>query len=274
METGLAGSVVLITGASGGIGSAVARAFAAEGARVALHYHRGREAAERLAAGLETESLVVAADLTAEEQVDALFAAIAERFGRVNVLVANAGIWMVEPAPLHRMSLEQWRHTLDIDLTSVFLCCRAFLQAVERQGRGNIVLIGSTAAVFGEADHADYAAAKSGMVYGLTRSLKNEIVRLAPHTPTYPGGRVNCVCPGWTLTPMAEASLTDREGVARVLQTMALPQLGRAEDVANAVVFLASDRLARHLTGQIQVVAGGMEGRVLHDPAGLRVEWA
>jgi 3-oxoacyl-[acyl-carrier protein] reductase len=130
-----------------------------------------------------------------------------------------------------------------------------------------VILIGSTAAIFGEAGHADYAAAKAAMAFGLTRTLKNEIARLAPHTADYCGGRVNCVCPGWTVVPRTAYKLDDPAAVRRVAATMALPKLARPEDVAHAAVFLASDRLAGHLTGQILVVAGGMEGRWLWQPA-------
>lgn len=273
MDSGLTGATALITGASGGIGSALARAFAAEGARVVLHYRSNRAAAEALAAELPTESLAVGADLANEAEVAALFESAAQRFGRLDTLVVNHGIWVAEAVPMHRMSLEQWHYTLDTDLTSTFLCCREYMKAVERQQRGNIVFIASTAAVFGEADHADYAAAKSAMAYGLTRSLKNEIVKIAPHTADYPGGRVNCVCPGWTRTPIAEGSLADQAVVGRVLQTMPLPQIARVEDIANAVVYLASDRLARHVTGQNLVLAGGMEGRVLRPAEEPNLEW-
>ena len=101
------------------------------------------------------------------------------------------------------------------------------------------------------------------MAYGLTRTLKNEIARLAPHTKDYCGGRVNCICPGWTVVPRNEAKLGDAKIVRKVTATMALPQIGRPDDMANAAVFLASDKLARHITGQTIVIAGGMEGRTL-----------
>ena len=167
---------------------------------------------------------------------------------------------------LHRMSLKQWRWTLDAVLTSAFLSMREFMRNVAKQRRGNAVLIASTAGVFGEAGHADYASAKSAMAFGLTRSLKNEIARLAPHTARYGGGRVNCVCPGWTIVPRNAGKLKDTGTIRKVTATMALPQIARPDDIANAVVFLSSDAVARHVTGQTLVVAGGMEGRMLWKP--------
>ncbi len=264
MNANLQNKVILITGASGGIGAGTARAFAAEGARLVLHYRTNRAAVEQLQRELSpVETLAVGADLTREDEAAAMFAQAVGKFGCVDTLVANAGIWVEQSVPLHEMSLAQWQRTMDTDLTSVFLCCREFFKIVQEQKRGNVVLVSSTAGVFGEAGHADYAAAKSALAYGLTRTLKNEISRIAPHTADYCGGRVNCVCPGWTVTPMTEGHLQDAALVRRVTATMALPQIARVEDVANMIVFLASDTLARHVTGQTIVIAGGMEGRLL-----------
>lgn len=151
-------------------------------------------------------------------------------------------------------------------VTSAFLSLREFLRIVARQKRGNAVLIASTAGVFGEPGHADYAAAKSAMAFGLTRSLKNEIVHLAPNTHDYCGGRVNCICPGWTAVPRTAAKLEDAAIVRRVTATMALPKVAVPNDIANAAVFLSSDSLAGHITGQTLVIAGGMEGRLLWPP--------
>jgi 3-oxoacyl-[acyl-carrier protein] reductase len=120
------------------------------------------------------------------------------------------------------------------------------------------VLIGSTAGIFGEAGHADYASAKSAVVHGLLLSLKNEVVRVAPHA------RVNAVCPGWTSSPMTRQELEDPTFIERLTRTMALRKVATPEDVARQVVILASDELSGHVTGQVVVVAGGMEGRVLH----------
>ena len=267
MKTELDGKVVVITGASGGIGSAIARSFAAEGARLILQYRTSRRNAERLQKQLTgTEVLLVRADLCRESDARRLLAAAVRRFGSVDTLIANAGSWETRDVPVHQMSLQQWRRTMDAVLTSAFLSTREFLKVVARQRSGNAVLIASTAAVFGEAGHADYAAAKSAMAYGLTRTLKNEIARIAPHTGSYCGGRINCVCPGWTVVPRTAGKLRDTAAVRRITATMALPQIARPEDIANAVVFLSSDRLARHITGQTLVVAGGMEGRWLWRP--------
>jgi len=267
METGLAEKVVIVTGASGGIGSAIARKFATEGAKVVLHYRHHRAQAKALERDLrEGQMLLVGADLTQESEVRRLFKSAVKRFGRVDTLVANAGSWETRDVPLHQMSLRQWRTTLDSVLTATFLCAREFFQCVDRQKQGNAVLIASTAAVFGEAGHADYASAKAAMAYGLTRTLKNEIARLAPHTKTYCGGRVNCICPGWTIVPRTAGKLKDVRTVRRITATMALPQVARPDDIANLAVFLSSDRLARHITGQTILAAGGMEGRWLWQP--------
>ena len=267
MNPELAGKVVLVTGASGGIGSAIARAFAAEGATVALHYHRNRSRVAALQRELShVETLAVKADLTKEAQVKQLFARAMERFDRVDTLIANAGWWETQDVPLHKMSLRHWERTIEGVLTTCFLSVREFLRIAARQKRGNAVLIASTAAVFGEADHADYASGKAAIAYGLTRSLKNEISRLAPHTGAYCGGRINCICPGWTVVPRSAGRLRAAATVRKVTATMALPQIARPEDIAHAAVFLSSDTLARHITGQTLVIAGGMEGRLLWEP--------
>jgi 3-oxoacyl-[acyl-carrier protein] reductase len=269
MDTGLAGRVVLVTGASGGIGGDVVRAFVAEGARVVAHYGRHPEPAHALSAELGDACRALGADLTVEAEVERLFAEAEAAFGPIQVLVANAGAWPPQDTPLERMSLTQWNATLATNLTSVFLCMRAFFRGIAKHGLADpaAVLVGSTAAVFGEANHADYAAAKAALTYGLARSLKNEICRLAPR------GRVNVVCPGWTFTPMTERFRNDPPRVRRVLQTIPLRKVGRPPDVAAAIVYLSSTRLAGHVSGQVLTVAGGMEGRVLYredeiDPAG------
>ena len=249
MDTGLAGKRVLVTGASGGIGSACARAFAAEGCEVVAHYHRGRERAEALGA-----DAALGADLTVEAEVDRLFA----EAGPLDVCAAVAGVWPAGDVPVWELPLARWEETLRANLTATFLTARGFLRGVAERGHGSLVLVGSTAGLFGEAGHADYAAAKSAIVGGLLPSLKNEVVRVAPRA------RVNAVCPGWTESPMTRGSLTE-ETLRRVTRTMALEKVAQPEDVAAQVVMLASDTLSGHVTGQIVTVAGGMEGRILHE---------
>ncbi|HET7483343.1 MAG TPA: SDR family oxidoreductase [Actinomycetota bacterium] len=258
MDTGLAGKSVLITGAAGGIGTGLVRAFADEGARCAIHYRTSEDRARELAR--ETRGFAYGADLTVETEVDALFERAIADLGSIDVLIANAGWWPSEDVPIWEMSFDRWRKTLAVDLDAVFLCCRAFLRHVASTHTGNIVLIASTAGIFGEAGHADYAAAKGALVAGFLKSLKNEITRIAP------GGRVNTIAPGWTQTEMAKEQLRDTGFVDRITRTMPLNKVGTPEDVARVAVALASDEISGHVTGEVITVAGGMEGRVLRDP--------
>jgi 3-oxoacyl-[acyl-carrier protein] reductase len=256
MDTGLSGAGVLVTGASGGIGAACARAFAAEGARVVVHFHRGEERARALAEELGGAALAKA-DLTSEPDVERLFAEAASALGTIDVCAAVAGVYPGEDVPVWELGLERFERTLRQNLTATFLTARAYLAHVATTGRGSLVLVGSTAGRFGEAGHADYAAAKAAIQVGLLLSLKNEAARLGP------GVRVNAVAPGWTVSPMTRGMLED-EDVRRITRTMPLRKVATPEDVAAQVVVLASERLSGHVTGELVTVAGGMEGRALH----------
>jgi 3-oxoacyl-[acyl-carrier protein] reductase len=252
VETGLAGRGVLVTGASGGIGAACVAAFRDEGARVAAHYHRGRERAEATGA-----DVIVGGDLRDEGEVARVFEEARGAVGRIDVCAAIAGVWPSEDVPVWELPLERWEETLRANLTVTFLTARAFLAEVARNGHGALVMIASTAGVVGEAGHADYAAAKSAIAHGFLLSLKNEVVRVAPRA------RVNVVAPGWTESPMTRGHV-DPEHVRKISRTMALRKVAQPEDVAAHVVVLASDTLSGHVTGQLVVVAGGMEGRTVH----------
>ncbi len=262
MDSKLSNRVVLVTGASGGIGGELVRAFVAEGARVVAHFNEHGESVRELAHELGAACVPFGADLTLEAEVERLFAEIEAGLGPVEILIANAGFWPSEDVPLQQMALKQWENTLSVNLTSVFLCMREFFRGIARHQIADPagVLIGSTAGIFGEAGHVDYAAAKAGLVYGLARSLKNEICRIAPR------GRVNVVCPGWTLTSLVQRVAQDPAQLQRVAQTIPLRKIGRPHDVAMAVVYLASSHLSGHVSGQILTVSGGMEGRVLYRP--------
>lgn len=257
MDLGLTGKGVLVTGGAGGIGTALSRSFAAEGARVAVHYHSSADRARALAG--ELGGAAVGADLTKEADVDALVPAALRALGRLDVLVANAGVWPAPDEAIWEMSLERWRRTMAENLDSVFLCCRAFLRHVMTTGTGNIVIIASTAGLFGEAGHADYAAAKGALASGFIKSLKNEIGRIAPR------GRANVICPGWTAVQRHKDKVGDPAFVKKVTRTWALAKLGQPEDVAKVAVMLASDVASGHVTGEVVTVAGGMEGRVLRE---------
>ena len=248
MRTGLESARVLVTGGSGGIGSACVRLLAAEGANVVVHCHRNRPGAEQ-AGG----SSVVQADLTDETQVERMFA----EAGELDACAAVAGVWPEADVPLWELTLERWREIVDANLTATFLTARGFLRNLGDRP-GSLVLVGSTAGLFGEPGHSDYAAAKSGILYGLLLSLKNEVVRRNPAV------RVNAVAPGWTVSPMTARTL-DEAHVARVVRTMALPKVATGDDVAAQVVTLLSPELSGHVTGQVVTVAGGMEGRVIRD---------
>jgi 3-oxoacyl-[acyl-carrier protein] reductase len=261
VDLGMRGWGVLVTGASGGIGGATARMLAGEGVRVACHYRGNQAAAEELAT--DVGGIAVGADLTDPEQAEAMVATAWQRLGRLDAVVANAGVWPEQDVPLWELDVDRWRATIEANLTATFLTCRAFLRAVaaapgdQVPPHPTIVLVASTAGAFGEAGHADYAAAKAAIAVGLARSLKNEVTAL------HPFARVNVVSPGWTVSPMTAATLDDAL-VDRVTATMPLRKVATVDDVAAAITTLLSPVTAGHLTGEVVTVAGGMEGRLLH----------
>jgi 3-oxoacyl-[acyl-carrier protein] reductase len=266
VESGLGDSTVLVTGASGGIGRALAETFATEGARLALV--AGRRAAE-LEAWVARQpwrerALCLSADVARPAELEAAFERAERHFGRVDATIANAGLWPRESLLLHEAGEARIRAALDANLFGSLWTARAAMAQLARLGpRADgigacLCFIGSTAGRFGERGHAEYAVAKAGL-YGLVRTLKNEIVRLDPYA------RANMVEPGWTVTHMARAELEQPGAIANVARTMPLRQLARAVDIARAVAFLCSPTLARHVSGEVLTVAGGMEGRVQWD---------
>jgi len=273
VNPGLQGRNVLITGASGGIGRAIAEAFAAEGANLALLGNRHSEELAAFVAGQSwaERAFLASADVSRADEVDAAFDLAREHFGRLDVCVSCAGLWPKEDTPLHGMHAERVENTIGTNLLGSIWTARAFLRGLAEDGPhadgggASLVLIGSTAARFGESGHADYAAAKAGL-QGLLLSLKNEMPDIDPR------GRVNLIEPGWTATHMARPALDDDDRLRAAVRTSALRQIGNASDVAAATVFLSSPTLSAHLSGVTLPVSGGMEGRVLWDPVDIDLD--
>jgi 3-oxoacyl-[acyl-carrier protein] reductase len=266
MDLALQDKVVWITGASGGIGRALAQVFAGEGARLALHGNAGFESLRAWLAEQpwKGRAMTVRADVRDAQALERCAAEIRERFGRLDACIANAGKWPSEHQELHELAPERLRDTLEVNLLGALFTARAFLGTLRASGPrpdghgAALVFVGSTAGRFGERGHVDYSVAKAAL-HGAVKSLKNEIVQLDPY------GRVNAVEPGWTVTHMARPALSRPGHVERAVRTMALRQLARATDVARTCAWLASPTAAAHVSGEIVSVAGGMEGRVLWD---------
>jgi 3-oxoacyl-[acyl-carrier protein] reductase len=249
MGDALAGRIVLVTGGSRGIGAAVVAGAAAEGASVAVHYHRSADGARRVveaarAAGVDAEPF--AADIADGAQAEELVERVTARFGRVDALVNNAGRTQV--GPFLEIEPAEWEAVLRTDLTGAFHTCRAVLPSMVERGAGTIVNVASRLAHMGVAETAAYSAAKAGLI-GLTRALAQEF---GPH-----GIRVNAVAPGFTLTEMTTDLAASEEGRRR-LAGMPLGRFGRADEVAEAVIFLLSDRSALFLGQTLHPNGGGL----------------
>lgn len=263
MDLALTGKTALITGASGGIGRELARAFHAEGCKLALHTHSKREWLEGFIAenGWQNSALILQADLSDAAQAQAEISKAAEHFGGLDICIANAGIWPSADKLLHEMPAERAQRTIAVNLLGSMFTAQAFMLSLVKHSVSEgaaLTFIGSTAGRFGEKGHCDYAAAKAGLE-GLMRSLKNEIVELDQF------GRINMIEPGWTVTDMAKEALDTDGVISQIVSTMPLRQIARAVDIARAAVMLSSPYASRHITGQVVTIAGGMEGRKLWD---------
>jgi 3-oxoacyl-[acyl-carrier protein] reductase len=241
----LQGKVAIVTGASRGIGRAVALALAAEGASVAINYASSNTAAEALVAEIRAagaEAISLQADVSKADRVESLVAAVMAKWGRVDVLVNNAGI--TRDTLLMRMDLEQWQGVIDLNLTGVFLCTKAISKIMLKQKSGRIVNISSVAGQIGNPGQANYSAAKAGVI-GFTKAVAKE---LASRNIT-----VNAVAPGFITTDMTEGLKADE-----ILKFIPLGRYGQPEEIAGMVRFLASDPAAAYITGQTFNVDGGM----------------
>ncbi|MAH98085.1 MAG: oxidoreductase [Euryarchaeota archaeon] len=254
METGLGGKVILVTGGAGGIGQDISRAFAGEGAKVVVHYHKSKKDAQKLAE--EIGGIAIKADLRASSEANDLVETCILEMGGLDACVANSGYYPPENIPIWEIDENRWNSTVSSNLGISANTARSYLSHAKNCGHGSLVFVGSTAGIYGEAGHSDYAAAKGAITSGLLLSIKNEISGLG-------SVRVNAVAPGWTLTVKKSESGLDDELIGKAISTMALKKLATPMDVAGAIVTLSSEKLSGHITGQIIEVAGGMEGRII-----------
>ncbi|WAL62716.1 3-oxoacyl-[acyl-carrier-protein] reductase [Thermocoleostomius sinensis] len=237
--------IALVTGASRGIGRATALALAAEGAKVVVNYASSNTAADAVVQEIMAmggDAIALQADVAQSDQVDALFNAVMEKWGRLDVLVNNAGI--ARDTLLLRMKLEDWQAVIDLNLTGVFLCTKAASKVMLKQRSGRIINVTSVVGEMGNAGQANYSAAKAGVI-GFTKTMAKELASR--------GITVNAVAPGFITTDMTADIKADE-----ILKLIPLGRYGQPEEVAGLIRFLASDPAAAYITGQIINVDGGM----------------
>jgi 3-oxoacyl-[acyl-carrier protein] reductase len=259
MNLSLSGKVALVTGGSRGIGAAVVRMFVAAGARVLFNYEKSKKQADRLVEELSgrdvannVSTVAVACNLSGTETARDLVARTVERFGRLDILVANHGVWPPEDVPIDQMRDSQWRNTVAVNLDSVFALVKHSVAQMKKQEKsggaaGHIVLVSSTAGQRGEAFHCDYAATKGAlisMVKGLSTELAGD------------GIYVNSVAPGWVDTDMSAAALNDPKSRAAIFATIALRRVAKPEEIAGPILFLCTPQ-AGFITGEVFNVNGG-----------------
>jgi 3-oxoacyl-[acyl-carrier protein] reductase len=242
----LQGQVAIVTGASRGIGRAAALALASEGATVVVNYASSAQAAEQVVAeigAMGAEAVALQADVGQANQVEALFATTMEKYGRVDLLVNNAGI--ARDTLLLRMKLEDWQAVIDLNLTGVFLCTKAASKIMLKQRSGRVINITSVVGEIGNAGQANYSAAKAGVI-GFTKTVAKELASR--------GITVNAVAPGFIATDMT----TDLKMGEEILKLIPLGRYGQPEEVAGVIRFLAADAAAAYITGQVINIDGGM----------------
>jgi 3-oxoacyl-[acyl-carrier protein] reductase len=250
MNVTLENKVAVITGGSRGIGAAAVEAFARAGARVVFSYRKRARQAQALARAVDPSGkrvLAVRAEVTRMADARKLIATAVRRFGHLDILVANAGIWIDTPAPIERMSEAQWDRTMAVNLRGVYTVIHQAVPPMKRRRSGRIIVISSTAGQRGEAFHGDYAASKGGII-SLVKGLSTE---LAPQ-----GILVNCVAPGWVDTEMCVPVVQNPRAYRQALAPIPLGRFARPEEIALPILFLASE-MASYMTGEILNVNGG-----------------
>jgi len=253
MNLSLSGKVALVTGGSRGIGAATVRMFVAAGARVFFNYEKSKQQADQLVKELGADNCAaVACNLSGTETAGELVASAVDRFGRLDILVANHGVWPEEDAPIDRMDDSQWNRTVAINLDSVFALIKHSVAQMKKQKKsgaaaGHIVLVSSTAGQRGEAFHCDYAATKGALI-AMVKGLSTELAR--------DGIYVNCVAPGWVDTDMSADALNDPKSRAAIFATIPLGRVATTEEIAAPILFLCTPA-AGFITGEIFNVNGG-----------------
>ena len=249
----LSGKTALITGGSRGIGAATVRMFVEAGARVAFNYQRARTQAEQLVNQLgEDRCAAFPSDLSGTKSAEDLIAATVKRFGRLDIMVANHGVWPAEDVAIEKMSDEQWRNTLSVNLDSVFALAKHSVAQMKKQPKigaaaGHIVLVSSTSGQRGEAFHCDYSATKGALI-SLTKSLSTELASDQIY--------VNCVAPGWVATDMSMPALNDPPTRDAIFSTIPMGRVATPEEIAAPILFLCTQH-AGFIAGEIFNVNGG-----------------
>ena len=249
----LTGKVALITGGSRGIGAATVRMFVAAGAKVLFSYEKAATAAAELVRELgEANCAAMACNLSGTDTAQQLVDATIKRFGRLDILIANHGVWPPQDAPIEKLSDAQWRNTVAINLDSIFAVIKHSVTHMKRQTKsgnaaGHIVLVSSTAGQRGEAFHADYAATKGALI-SLVKGLSTELAK--------DGIYVNCVAPGWVNTDMSADALNDAKTRDVILNTIPLGRVATPEEIAAPILFLCTAQ-AGFITGEVFNVNGG-----------------
>jgi 3-oxoacyl-[acyl-carrier protein] reductase len=237
--------VAVITGASRGIGRAIALALAEEGATIVVNYARSSQAADEVVEKIKAtggQAIALQADVAQAEQVNTLMTTVIEQYGRIDVLVNNAGI--TRDSLLLRMKPDDWQSVIDLNLTGVFLCTRAVSKGMLKQRSGRIINIASVSGQMGNPGQANYSAAKAGVI-GFTKTIAKEMASR--------GITVNAIAPGFIATDMTHDLKSDE-----ILKFIPLGRYGQPDEVAGAVRFLAADPAAAYITGQTLNVDGGM----------------
>jgi 3-oxoacyl-[acyl-carrier protein] reductase len=248
MDLRLNSKVALVTGGSRGIGAAAVRLFVGAGAKVVFNYQTAKAQADALVRECGQENCrAIQSDLATPAGAQGLVASVIAEFGRVDILVANHGIWPPVDAPIDRMSDEQWRRTIAVNLDSVFGLVKHSVAQMKKQGGGHIVLVSSTAGQRGEAFHCDYAASKGALI-SMVKGLSTELAR--------DGIYVNCVAPGWVETDMSKAALEDPPTREKIFRTIPLGRVGTPEEIAGPILFLCTPQ-AGFITGEVFNVNGG-----------------